>query len=91
MDLSKWDANGMITLVHALMSLGFQTTCANLGVFYACIDEHILILAIHVNDCIFTGSSNKLIALYKKKLNACYALTDLEPLYWLLGIKVTHD
>jgi hypothetical protein len=55
------------TLVCALTSLGFQTTCADLG------------------------SSNKLITLYKKKLNACYVLTDLGPLHWLLGIKVTCD
>jgi hypothetical protein len=78
-------------LVCALTSLGFQTTCTDPGVFFACVDEHILILAIHVNNCILTGSSNELITLYKKKLNACYALTDLGPLHWLLGIKVTHN
>jgi Reverse transcriptase (RNA-dependent DNA polymerase) len=79
------------TLVCALMSLGFQTTCTDLGVFYACVDKHVLILAVHVDDCIFTGSSNELIVLYKKKLNACYVLTDLGPLHWLLGIKVTRN
>jgi hypothetical protein len=69
------------TLVYTLMSLGFQTTCVDPGVFFAHVDEHILILAVHVDDCILTGSSNKLITLYKKKLNACYVLTDLGPLY----------
>jgi hypothetical protein len=44
---------------------------------------------VHVDDCVLTGSSNGLIATYKQKLNACYALTDLGPLHWLLGIKVT--
>jgi hypothetical protein len=53
--------------------------------------RHVLILAVHVDDCMFTGSSNKLITLYKHKLNACYALTDLGPIHWLLGIKITHD
>jgi hypothetical protein len=32
-----------------------------------------------------------LIAQYKAKLNACYALTDLGPAHWLLGIKITRD
>ncbi len=48
-------------------------------------------LAVHVDDCIFTGSSKELIALYKQKLNGCYALTDLGPVHWLLGIKVMRN
>jgi hypothetical protein len=35
--------------------------------------------------------SNKLIAEYKEKINSCYALTDLGPVHWLLGVKVIHD
>ena len=79
------------TLVRALKKLGFRTTHADPGVFYARVHEHILILAVYVDDCIFTGSSNQLIASYKEKLNSCYALTDLGPLHWLLGIKITRD
>jgi len=33
----------------------------------------------------------KLIADYKAKFNARYALTDLGPVSWLLGLKVTHN
>jgi hypothetical protein len=44
-----------------------------------------------MDDCIFTGSSKELIALYKQKLNGCYALTNLGPIHWLLGIKVMCD
>ena len=79
------------TLVRALTKLGFHITHADPGVFYARIDEHILILAVHVDDCILTGSSSELITQYKEKLNACYALTDLGPVHWLLGIKVTRN
>ena len=57
--------------------------------FYARIGEDILILAVHVDNCIFTGSSKSLIVEYKSKIDACYALTDLGPVHWLLGIKVT--
>jgi len=44
-----------------------------------------------VDDCTLTGSSNKLIAKYKMKLNDKFPLTDLGPIHWLLGIEVTHD
>jgi Reverse transcriptase (RNA-dependent DNA polymerase) len=49
------------------------------------------IIAVHVDDCILTGSSSDLIAQYKAKLNTCHALTDLGPVHWLLGIKITRD
>jgi reverse transcriptase-like protein len=78
-------------LSHALASLRFCITKADPGVFYIHMDEHVLVLAVHVDDCIFTGSSKELIALYKQKLNDCYALTDLGPVHWLLGIKVMRD
>ena len=61
------------------------------GVFYARIGEDILILAVHVDDCIFMGSSSSLVAEYKSKIDACYTLTDLGPVHWLLGIKVTRN
>ena len=79
------------TLVRALTSLNFHISFADPGIFYAHIGEDILILAVHVNDCILTDNSSKLITLYKQKLNDCYALTDLGPVHWLLGIKITCD
>jgi len=79
------------TLSRALANLGFSVSQADPGVFCARVGEHVLILAVHVDDCIFTGSSNDLIAQYKQKINACYALTDLGPAHWLLGIKITRN
>jgi hypothetical protein len=79
------------TLARALTDLGFVISSADPGVFYTRVDEHLLVLAVHVDDCILTGSSPDLIAQYKTKLNACYALTDLGPIHWLLGIKITRD
>jgi hypothetical protein len=55
------------------------------------IGEHILIMGVHVNDCMITGSSVDLIAKYKHKLHDKYALTDLGPIHWLLGIKIIHN
>jgi hypothetical protein len=46
---------------------------------------------VHVDDCVFTGSSAELISDYKSKFNDRYTLTDLGLISWLLGIKVTWD
>ena len=76
---------------YSLTDLGFSVNNADLGMFYAHINNHILILAIHVDDCLMTGSSINLITDYKKRLNAKYLLTDLGKIHWLLGIKIMHD
>jgi hypothetical protein len=79
------------TLSCALANLGFSVSQTDPGVFLARVDEHLLILAVHVDDCIFTGSSSSLVVQYKEKINTGYALTDLGPVHWLLGIKITCD
>lgn len=56
--------------------------------FCTFINDHILILAIHVDNCLLTGSSSKLITVYKQQLNAKYLLTDLGKIHWLHSIKV---
>jgi len=77
--------------VHALIDLGFCVTQVDPSVFYLWMEVHIIILVIHVNDCVITSSSTKLIDAYKMKFNTHYALTDLGPVSWLLGLKVTYD
>src|SRR5258708_53593 len=72
----------------ALINLSFSISGTNLGVFYAKINRHTLILAVHVDNCILTGSSTSLISKYKGKLNEQYALTDLGLAHWLLGIQI---
>ncbi|TFY61298.1 hypothetical protein EVG20_g7113 [Dentipellis fragilis] len=64
---------------------------ADPGIFIARVDDHITILAIHIDDSTLTGSSPALLQSYKEQLNARYTLTDLGPIHWLLGIKVTCD
>jgi hypothetical protein len=78
-------------LCRTLTDLGFRISAADPGVFYVWIGENILMLAVHVDNCRMTGNSPKLIALYKHKLNNHHALTELGPVNWLLGIKVTWD
>jgi transposase InsO family protein len=79
------------TLLRALADIGFSVSQADPGVFIAKIGNDILILAVHVDDCVFTGSSALLITEYKEKINSCYAFSDLGPINWLLGIRVMRN
>jgi len=45
----------------------------------------------HVDDCIITGNSSTAIANFKEQIHQCYTITDIGPIHWLLGIKVTRN
>jgi hypothetical protein len=68
-----------------------HVTQADPGIFRTEIGEHILIMGVHVDDCVITGSSAELIEEYKRKLHDKYALTDLGLIHWLLGIKIDRN
>ena len=77
--------------MRKLADLGFHPSAADPGVFLAHIKDHVLILVVHVDDCTLTGSSGKLVAAYKVKLDKKFPLTDLGAIHFLLGIQVTRD
>ncbi len=79
------------TLCVALADEGFRRTEADWGVFFKRDGEHLIILAIHVDDCLITGSSARLLKHYKARIGEKYKLTDLGPVTWILGIKVSRD
>jgi hypothetical protein len=64
---------------------------ADWGVFIVTIAHHILILVSHVDDCTVTGSSSTLIKAFKEEIGTRFKITDLGPISWLLGMKVTRD
>jgi hypothetical protein len=76
---------------RTLANIGFKKSEADPAVFYIHSDTHIIILAIHVDDCTITGSSTALIHHYKAQIKSKYEFTDLGPINWLLGIKITRD
>lgn len=78
-------------LCVALADLGFKHAEADWGVFFARIGDDIIILVIHVDDCLITGSSLPLLQEYKAKVNAKYRMTDMGPVSWILGIRITRD
>lgn len=79
------------TLFQTLAELGFQKSKANPAVFYIHQDNLIILLTIHVDDCMITGSNRKILNHYKSKIEARYKLKDLGPINWLLRIKIMHD
>ena len=79
------------TLKHTLADLSFCVSDADLGIFHAQVEDHPIIIAVHVDDCTITGSSVELLQEYKWKINTHHTITNLGPIHWLLGIKVTWD
>ena len=76
-------------LCSTLHDLGFKWMEADWEVFITMIAYHILILASHIDDCTVTGSSSTLIKVFKEEIGMCFRITDLGPISWLLGMKVT--
>ena len=79
------------TLKRTLADLGFRVSDVDPGVFYLYATEYPVIIAVHVNDCAITSSSRGALEDYKRKINARHSITDLGPIHWLLGIKITRD
>jgi len=78
-------------LYKALTELGFWRVEADHGLFYKEENSELVILAIHVDDCLMTGGSVKLNMRVKVEINKKYKLTNLGPANWLLGIKINRN
>ncbi|KIN98869.1 hypothetical protein M404DRAFT_31015 [Pisolithus tinctorius Marx 270] len=78
-------------LCATLAGLGLTRAHADWGVFYGRIGSEILILASHVDDCTVTGSSPSLIRSFKQEIGTRFKISDLGPISWLLGMKVTWN
>ena len=76
-------------LCCVLLDIGFNLSNSNPGIFYARVGNEVLILVVHVDNCILTRSLAELIKNCKVLLNSHYPLTDLGPIHWVLGIKIT--
>ena len=48
------------TLCHLLVSIGFKQSTADLAVFFAWVGKDVVVLFIHVDDSMITGSSSVL-------------------------------
>jgi len=63
------------------------------AVFYKLIpqDKHLIVIAVHVNDCTIAASTTRLVKDLKAGLSRHVKVTDLGKLHWMLGIQVRHN
>jgi hypothetical protein len=57
------------TLKRTLADLGFRVSSADPGVFHTRVEDHPIIIAVHVDDCAITSSSSALLWEYKRKIH----------------------
>ena len=87
--LKQGARNWYEALCEAMKELGFKRSEADKGVFVWEEGKYIIIVAVHVDDCMVTGNSTGNIARFKVDINKKYPMTDLGACSWLLGIKIT--
>ncbi|RVW19932.1 Retrovirus-related Pol polyprotein from transposon RE1 [Vitis vinifera] len=74
-------------LSSALVKWGFSMSQADTSMFVYCNNSAMLVVLVYVDDIIVTGSSSLLIEQLISSLNSCFALKDLGPLNFFLGIE----
>ena len=89
--LKQGSKNWYNALHQAMVKLGFTRSEADHGIFFRQVGKDIVILVIHVDSGMITGTNAALIKEFKEDMNKKYKLIDLGPVFSLLGIKDTQD
>jgi len=74
-----------------LIQFGFVGSKADLSLFVHTNTSSIIYILIYVNDIIITGSNDLVVTDIIQRLHKEFAITDLGPLSFFLGIEVIHD
>ncbi|XP_075103758.1 uncharacterized protein LOC142178326 [Nicotiana tabacum] len=77
-------------LSSSLFELGFTTSKSDSSLFIHIHGSNLTILLVYINDLILTGSSKSFIANLILKLSSTFALKNLGPLHYFLGIEVSR-
>ncbi|KAK2069408.1 hypothetical protein P8C59_003993 [Phyllachora maydis] len=72
-----------------LKSLGYLPLISDLRVFYNAKTCHFIVT--YIDDCLFIGPNIGYITDLKKRLNKVYALEDLGPAAYFLGVQIIRD
>ncbi|KAK2075432.1 hypothetical protein P8C59_009561 [Phyllachora maydis] len=72
-----------------LKSLGYLPLISDPGVFYDAKTCHFIVT--YVDDCLFIGPNIGYITDLKKRLNKVYAIEDLGPAAYFLGVQIIRD
>jgi histone deacetylase 1/2 len=74
-----------------LIQFGFVGSKADLSLFVHTNTSSIIYILIYVNDIIITGSNDLVVTDIIQRLHKEFAITDLGPLSFFLGIEVIRD
>ncbi|KAK2069824.1 hypothetical protein P8C59_004371 [Phyllachora maydis] len=72
-----------------LKSLGYLPLISDPGVFYNAKTCHFIVT--YIDDCLFIGPNIGYITDLKKRLNKVYAIEDLRPAAYFLGVQIIRD
>ncbi|KAK2069752.1 hypothetical protein P8C59_004306 [Phyllachora maydis] len=72
-----------------LKSLGYLPLISDLGVFYNAKTCHFIVT--YIDNCLFIGPNIGYITDLKKRLNKVYAIEDLGPAAYFLGVQIIRD
>ncbi|KAK2066211.1 hypothetical protein P8C59_000046 [Phyllachora maydis] len=72
-----------------LKSLGYLPLISDPGVFYNAKTCHFIVT--YIDDCLFIGPNIGYITDLKKRLNKVYAIEDLGPAAYFLGVQIIRD
>jgi hypothetical protein len=78
-------------LSDKLQSLGFQPSQADISLFYYRKGSVVIFLLVYVDDIIVASSSSAAVTTLLHDLQGDFALKDLGPLHYFLGIEVQHN
>lgn len=78
-------------LRSTLLSQNFRNSKADSSLFFYINGNQVVLVLIYVDDIIITGNNNTLIQRFIHQLDSAFALKDLGPLNFFLGIEVHRD
>ena len=74
-----------------LTHLGFHQCDVDQAIFFGHEGHAVIIVLVHVNDCMIAATSIVLIADFKVQIAKHVQITDLGELHWLLDIEIKRD
>lgn len=77
-------------LSHFLHSLGFVTSRADSSLIIRQTPDHCCYILVYVDDIVITGSSSTVVNQLINTMNKKFALKDLGPLSFFVGIEVSY-
>jgi len=71
--------------------MGLTHCNVNQAIFYRRDAELLVVMAVHIDDCIIAAKPASVVDDPKRKFTDHIEITNLGKLHWLLGIKIEHD